>query len=45
MTTPLPAFQIRDSRPEEQAAIRDLTLAAYEQYATIMGGAHRRCAG
>jgi len=36
MTTPVPPFQIRAARADEQAAIRDLTLAAYEQYATIM---------
>ncbi len=41
-----PSFQIRDAQPDEQDAIRDLTLAAYEQYATIMAppawaGLHR----
>jgi GNAT superfamily N-acetyltransferase len=29
-------FQIRDARDDEWAAIRDLTLAAYAEYATIM---------
>jgi hypothetical protein len=29
-------FYIRDARAEERAAIRDLTLAAYAEYATIM---------
>ena len=29
-------FQIRDARSDEHAAIRDLTLAAYEQYGAIM---------
>lgn len=31
-----PAFHIRGARPEEQAAIRELTLAAYEEFAGIM---------
>jgi predicted N-acetyltransferase YhbS len=29
-------FEIRDARPEERDAIRDLTLRAYAEYATIM---------
>jgi GNAT superfamily N-acetyltransferase len=29
-------FYIRDARADERAAIRDLTLAAYAEYATIM---------
>ncbi len=29
-------LHIRDARPAERDAIRDLTLAAYEQYATVM---------
>ena len=29
-------FSIRDARADERAAIRDLTLAAYAEYATIM---------
>lgn len=29
-------IQIRDARPDERSAIRVLTLAAYEDYATIM---------
>jgi predicted N-acetyltransferase YhbS len=29
-------FHIRDAREEERAAIRDLTLVAYAEYATIM---------
>ncbi len=33
------AYTIRDARDEERAAIRDLTLAAYAEYATIMAPA------
>ncbi len=29
-------FQIRDARPDEQDAIREVTLAAYMQYASLM---------
>src|SRR5689334_4671960 len=29
-------LHIRDARPDERARIRDLTLAAYAEYATIM---------
>src|SRR6478609_10298675 len=29
-------FAIRDARADERATIRDLTLAAYAEYATIM---------
>ncbi|HEU4326544.1 MAG TPA: GNAT family N-acetyltransferase [Roseiflexaceae bacterium] len=29
-------FHIRDAREDERGALRDLSLAAYEQYATIM---------
>src|SRR6476619_2630314 len=29
-------FSIRDARADERAAIRDLTLAAYTEFATIM---------
>jgi GNAT superfamily N-acetyltransferase len=32
----LPSFTIRDARPDEHAAIHDLTRRAYAQYATIM---------
>jgi len=32
----LKQLHIRDARADERAAIRDLTLAAYEEYATIM---------
>jgi ribosomal protein S18 acetylase RimI-like enzyme len=29
-------FQIRDARPDERAAIRELTLAAYQEFAAVM---------
>jgi GNAT superfamily N-acetyltransferase len=29
-------FQIRNARPDEHDALRDMTLAAYEQYAPVM---------
>ena len=30
---------LRDARPEDRAAVRDLTLRAYEEYATVMAPA------
>ncbi len=37
MMMPAPgAVEVRDARPEERDAVRDLTLAVYAEYATIM---------
>jgi len=34
--TPHEPFTIRDARDDERAAVRELTLASFEQYSTIM---------
>lgn len=36
MSNPSESIQIRDARPDELTAVRELTLAAYEEYAAIM---------
>ena len=36
MAQPTNQIHIRDARPDERAAIRDLTLAAYAEYANVM---------
>jgi predicted N-acetyltransferase YhbS len=36
MMEPVKPFTIRDAQPDDQAAIREVTLAAYGEYAQVM---------